>query len=362
MMNFRTICLFAVCILMPSLEALKPDLFYAKMKEPAPEWMMDQIGYDLSPYTKELSRKYLDEIFTEHSEINLFRVQVVNGKITVQKSEGAKTHPVPDQIIQPLYVLSTLVLLPDFDCIFSADDETECLFKDEPLPVFMLTKKKHDFGLILFPDWYALKGFEPERTEVLEGNLLYPWESKLPILFFRGGDSGIKDPSRWVNYPRPRLMELSVQHPDLIDAKFNYLHHRQYWSYASKRGYLGDFVPIRENGRYKYEMDIDGNCAATPRLPLLMHSNSVILKNTTDSMLWFYPTLKAYVHYIPVAEDLSDIFTQLEWAKTHDDQCRKISENARQLAAEIFSPESIYLYFYRLLKEYSKKQAVFYNE
>jgi hypothetical protein len=286
----------------------------------------------------------------------------VNGKINIQKSAGAKTHPVPDQIIQPLYVLSTLVLLPDFDCIFSANDEMDCLFKSAPLPVFMLTKKKQDFGLILFPDWYALKGFEPERTQVLEGNLLYPWECKLPILFFRGGDSGIKDPSQWANYPRPRLMELSVQHPDLIDAKLNYMHHRQYWSYASIRGYLGDFVPIRENGRYKYEMDIDGNCAATPRLPLLMHGNSVILKNTTDSILWFYRTLKPYVHYIPVAEDLSDIFIQLEWAKNHDDECRKISENSRQLAAEIFSQEFIYLYFYRLLEEYSKKQAVFYNE
>lgn len=82
----------------------------------------------------------------------------------------------------------------------------------------------------------------------------------------------------------------------------------------------------------------------------------------TNSVLWFYGTIKPYVHFIPVAEDFSDIFTQLEWAKTHDEQCKEISENARQLAAEVLSQETNYLYLYRLLEEYSKKQACYYTQ
>jgi hypothetical protein len=97
-------------------------------------------------------------------------------------------------------------------------------------------------------------------------------------------------------------------------------------------------------------------------MPLLMHSTSVILKNSTDSVLWFYPMVKPYEHFIPVAEDLSDLFIKLEWAKNHDAQCQKISANARRLAAEIFNNELIYVYLYRLLVEYAEKQNVHYHE
>lgn len=103
-------------------------------------------------------------------------------------------------------------------------------------------------------------------------------------------------------------------------------------------------------------MDIDGNCAATPRFPLLLHTNSLVFKSVTDSIQWFYGKIKPYTHFVPVAEDLSDLVTQIKWAKKHDKKCKEISDNARQLADEVLSQESVYLYLYKLLEEYSRRQ------
>lgn len=54
------------------------------------------------------------------------------------------------------------------------------------------------------------------------------------------------------------------------------------------------------------------------RVPWIMLSNSVMLKQETNLMQWFYPALKAYKNYIPINERLTDIFPQLEWMKNND--------------------------------------------
>jgi hypothetical protein len=130
----------------------------------------------------------------------------------------------------------------------------------------------------------------------------------------------------------------------------------------TKEGMVGNQVPLKDFPRYRYLMDVDGHTANTPRVALLLHSNSVMVKQVTDDMLWFYPALKPYVHFIPVKQDLSDLLPQLEWAKNHEKECTEIVRNANQLAAEALSPEAIYLYLYRLLEAYSSKQREYYRK
>ena len=66
-------------------------------------------------------------------------------------------------------------------------------------------------------------------------------------------------------------------------------------------------------------------------MPWIMLSNSVLLKQETGAIEWFYPALKANVHYVPVNKDLSNIFSQIEWLKTHDSEAEQISINATNL-------------------------------
>jgi hypothetical protein len=375
------------------LDAVNPVLFQQKLREPTPQWMIEQIEKDLAPFKKELSRKFLDGLFTmageeffldevvsRRKQLSLFeqlylvRVRVTQGVLTIQASDTSKqTGWVHDIIIPRIKELHSIASLPDIDFVFTGRDYTAlhewrpCLPPDTPLlPIFVMSKCSHDKGLILFPDWFALDdGYEPAKSQILQGNKKCSWESKITLLLFRGADSGVWDRLNWRSYPRPKLVALSLKYPHLIDAKFSTL--LDYDSTSEIRetikseGMMGNFVSMVDHPRYKYVMDVDGHCAAAPRLPLLLHSNSVLFKNMTSSRLWFYPSMKPYVHFVPVKEDLSDLITLLKWARFHDKECKKISQNAQELAAEVLSHESIYLYLYRLLCEYSKKQQEQYN-
>lgn len=366
------ILLFAIfCFVQIHLEALDSTILFQKLREPTPSWMLEQIENDLAPYKIELSRKFLDELFA-HEWLVLVRIQVKQGALTVQKSKAAATSEswITDLILPHVYELHRLIGLPDIDFVFIARDFLglhnllPCQAAGAAAwPIFIMSKCPSDPGLILIPDWFALKGYE--TSQIIQGNQLYPWESKLNVLFFRGSDSGTWNRSMWRNAPRPKLVALSLQYPKLIDAKFagllKYEESNAIRAIMNKEGFVGNYVSMRNHPRYKYLMDVDGHCASTPRFPTLLHSNSVIFKNMTSSLLWFYPKMKPYVHFIPVAEDLSDLLTQLEWAKSHDKECKQISNNARQLAAETLTQESAYLYLYRLFEEYSKKQAKQYH-
>jgi hypothetical protein len=350
--------------------------------QPIPEWAEQQIEHDLLPFQKELGRNFLDRLFAQHGdEWYLVRVKVRNGKMTIQQSSAALTYEYTHLMVNPIINLHRCLTLPDIDFIFSMNDvfgtHTKVMDhiaaiknRDPALkawPIFMIAKHKEDPGMILMPDWYALKGFGPEKSHILKGNRKYSWESKKSIVFFRGSDNGAYNRKQWRECARPKLVALSLQNPDLIDARFSNLN---CWEENSSirdtikaEGMVAEHsIPLKDILSHKYLIDIDGHTCTTPRNALLLYSNSVMLKQMTDNIQWYYRALIPYEHFLPVSEDLSDIFSQIAWAKAHDEECRNISHHANQLAHNVLSKEMIYLYFYRLLQAYAAKQQVYYNE
>lgn len=358
------ILFFCVMFFATSLVALDTQVFFQKIQQPIPAWMQDQIDADLKPFTTELSKKALDQLFAgEH--YCLFRIRVRNGVMDVQLGETAKHHGAAASIIPHFYGLNHVKQLPDLDILISGGDGVGCNWNGPVLPIFTISKCKEDKGVILLPDWFALQGYEPDKSMVLWGNREYPWGAKRDVMFFRGGDSGILDNSSfeaWKKSPRPRLVAISIQYPQIVDAKFaQSLHHRQYFDIAQREGYIGDYVSMKDYVWNKYLIDLDGNCASAPRLALMLHSNCVVFKAITNSVQWFYKALKSHIHFIPIKEDFSDLFDQMLWAKEHEKECMQISKNAQKLAQEVLSREAVYEYLYRLLVEYAKRQEQQYS-
>jgi hypothetical protein len=58
--------------------------------------------------------------------------------------------------------------------------------------------------------------------------------------------------------------------------------------------------------KYKYLISIDGNGAAWLRVPWIMHSNSLLIKQESSKVQWFYGGLKPHVHYCPLNKDIND--------------------------------------------------------
>lgn len=367
--RFKLFILISVCLFQINIAALDPLLFSQQLNKPTPCWMVEQIEHNLKPFDKELSEQYLDRLFKEYGDFfMLVRIKVVRGELSVEKSKSAEPYELTDLIVSPLIMLHSLAPLPDIDFIFtcrdSFDTPRKAIRNSDPdgatWPIFMIAKNKNDKGLVLMPDWYALRDYQPDKSQIIKGTEVCPWQAKQKVLFFRGADSGVYNRADWRNAPRPTLVALSTRHPDLIDAKFHcllpYEEDSSIRDIIKQEGMMGNYVPIESFSSYRYLIDVDGHTANTPRTALYLHSKSVMFKQVTNDVLWFYTTLKPYVHYIPVKEDLSDLISRIMRAKRHDKVCRKIAINAFQLAQEVLTPEATYLYFYRLLEAYSIKQ------
>lgn len=356
------------------------DSFQILLNNPTPEWMSQQIHKSLLPFDQELSKSFLDALFDESGKhFALMRVRYQEGVLSFQSSID---HEIMNEWQKIFRRLDSLHRLPsrNFDFLISCHDSLCCpsccdvkvsngvhihsrnddvALDFDHLPIFIQTDCSHSRNII-FPDFLYL-GTVPlgEKMTLIHRKT---WNRKRPTVFFRGSDSGIYDVSMWRSCPRPALVTLSLQNPDFINARFSLvLHHKEWENFALSQGMIGDYIPLIKHHHYKYLIDVDGNCASNPRNQLIMFSESVIFKVNSDSKSWYYPCIRPYEHFIPIREDLSDLISQLEWAKTHDQECRAIASNAFELAKQLFTHDTIDLYIYRLLEAYSEKQLGYYQ-
>jgi c-di-AMP phosphodiesterase-like protein len=93
-----------------------------------------------------------------------------------------------------------------------------------------------------------------------------------------------------------------------------------------------------EQSEYKYLLYIEGNVAAH-RLLVDMLLGSVILYVDTEYKLWFEHLLEENVHYVKVKRDLSDLIQKILWCREHDEACKEIAKNARELAVSLLTKE-----------------------
>ena len=224
--------------------------FYKRLDTPAPAWMTKQIEYDLLPFNESrLSEKYIDEIFNKKTR-PLSRIRIIDGSLYVEQNPKALKHVITPKLISFIERLHQLSPLPDCDFLISSDDIIDHRNEDSPLPIFTVAKFKEDLSCILIPDWCALEGYQPDLNEVLVGNRIYPWDTKKEILFFRGTDTGIKDGfnfNTWKQAPRPQLVSLSLNYPELIDAKLSGLHNQRFQSQIKQEGFMGSYVSMQEH-------------------------------------------------------------------------------------------------------------------
>ncbi len=107
-------------------------------------------------------------------------------------------------------------------------------------------------------------------------------------------------------------------------------------------------LTMKEQSRYKYIIHIDGHVSAF-RLSLEMGIGSLILKVASAYKLWYSDMLQPYVHYVPISEDLSDIYDKIRWCKENDEKCFEIVKNARDFYETYLSKKGIFNYLKSVL-------------
>ena len=219
----------------------------------------------------------------------------------------------------------------------------------------------------LLPDPFILDNIKWSELirKIKAASITYPWEQKnSEQIFWRGATTGgVYNLENYHNLPRLTLTMLSRSFPNLIDARFT---HYSQFSHDTGGIYLYNILvrmfdnPGRiaevDHLKYKYLISIDGNTAAWMRVPWILLSNSILLKQETAFSQLFYPGLEPYVNYIPLKQDLSDIFEKLNWLKEHDDLAKIIATNATNFCLECLMPENLDEYTVAILNEYHTLQ------
>lgn len=325
----------------------------------ASPWMQKQIQTDLAFFQeRSISKKKIALMATSPEfERHLFvKYSIRKNKIEMTQNftQKIKTASI---IEKSLKELSKSYTLPDIDFLVTMHD---VLQEEFDAPVFSMAKNRNNQSQILIPDYAALRG----RYQVLENrditSFYIPWDGKIPQLFWRGTTSqhplpgtkpaSLDDPSC---FTRVKLCSLSLDYPQSIDAKFTKFTQGTE-NLTSLNQFKGDFVSYEAMLNYKYLMLIDGNSCSFSASGWRWFTNSVVFKDNSDLIQWYYNELKPYVHYLPVKADLSDLLEQITWAKSHDLEAKAIAKNAREFAVSHITQEQNNLYLLHVLNSYSK--------
>jgi hypothetical protein len=215
-----------------------------------------------------------------------------------------------------------------------------------------------DIPFIIPQDWQLATNDENYYKINSDSNV--EWKDKKSIAFFRGSATGsmeIKYNQRLqiskLDYEwkttKPNLLDAGIvswNPRDKIDSKLqvNFINPEVM---KKENIYLKERVPMNEQIKYKYIINIDGHSNPN-RTSYLLHSGCLILmvesKYVIGNICWYTDLLEPYVHYIPVKFDLSDLEDQIKWCIDNDDECCTIVQNANNIYKEYFNKNKLLEY------------------
>ena len=172
-----------------------------------------------------------------------------------------------------------------------------------------------------------------------------PWQDKVAEAIFCGGDHG-----ETLNY-----------FPPLVAGR---PHPRKYLAFLAQETslplqvHLGGRVPQQEQMRYKYIMDVDGYARTWDAWAWKMFSGSTVLSMASPWVSFFTQLFEAWTHYVPIANDFSDLADKLEWCRDNDLTCQRIAQQAQQRAREVYKPEFVARHTARDLRKHLNTSPV----
>ena len=92
---------------------------------------------------------------------------------------------------------------------------------------------------------------------------------------------------------------------------------------------------------YRWILDVDGFARTWDAWAWKMASGSVVLSPASPWESTFTREFAPWEHYVPLANDFSDLAARLAWCREHDDECRRIAQAARARAIEVYEPASV---------------------
>lgn len=112
-------------------------------------------------------------------------------------------------------------------------------------------------------------------------------------------------------------------------------------------------MSIPEQLRYRFILSLEGKDVAT-NLKWIMASNSLCVMPAPRYETWFMEgALQPHVHYVPIADDFSDLEDQLDYYTRHPEAAQTIIQNAHAHVARFQDPDIEDLIALQVLMRYA---------
>ena len=155
-----------------------------------------------------------------------------------------------------------------------------------------------------------------------------PWHLRASRAVYCGGDHGETTnvyPPFVAGRPHPRRYLREVVAASGLDVDVH----------------LGEAVPHATQMGCKWILDVDGYTRTWDAWAWKLMSGSVMLATDSPWETLFTRLFDPWHHYVPVANDFSDLEARLQWCRDHDDDCRRIAQRARERAEIAYATEFV---------------------
>jgi len=106
--------------------------------------------------------------------------------------------------------------------------------------------------------------------------------------------------------------------------------------------------------KYKYILNIDGNASTWDATAWKLNSGSVIFKTEACWRQWFYDEYNPWEHFIPIADDFSDLQEKYHWCEANQEKCEEIIKNAKKLFQKVYRFHNAIDYTIQVLDKINK--------
>ena len=231
----------------------------------------------------------------------------------------------------------------DFPCISISSDGVD----NKGLPALSKNRYINDsLGSILCPlewgyQWYDYNIYKKQLQNSVK------WKDKINSVIWRGSPTGIQEENKNERVMLCKKWGIERGFDLGITCTFDR------WDPI----YLKSRMTVSEMLKYKYQISIEGNCYATD-LKWKLASNSVVLMRMPKIETWIMEgLLKPWIHYVPLADDYSDLDTIVEWCKNNDEKCQEIVKNANNFMKQFENIENE-IEIFNMIKEHYKKTFI----
>ena len=198
--------------------------------------------------------------------------------------------------------------------------------------------KKEPFTQLLPEAHYLIRRNYKKLRRAIDRRRV-PWEQKHQSFgYFGGGHGSITNyiPPVPADRPHPR-----AYFKQLVDQNVRPVFAREFPDvkidvYLRKSGELG--LGMLDQLNYKFLINIDGETATWDAFFWKLYSGSTVLMQESIWETFFTPAFTPWEHYVPLANDFSDLAEKMRWCLTNDQACQKIADRAYTKATEVYDP------------------------